>query len=168
MIEAIKQGDQRAIEKVYHTYRSGFFLFVSKYRMDREAAADLYQDAVIALIENIKKGKLDDSKVELKTYLFAIGKYMALRRIKKDSSREPLLEELYWYEDEVEEEMPDLRPALEKLGQRCYQILMYFYYENKKLEEIQALLGYDKRDVLKSQKSRCLKHLKELMKNGKN
>jgi DNA-directed RNA polymerase specialized sigma subunit len=42
--------------------------------------------------------------------------------------------------------------------------LQLFYYEEKKLDEIQEQLGYTSKDVLKSQKSRCLKQLKELIK----
>lgn len=36
----------------------------------------------------------------------------------------------------------------------------------KKLDEIQVELGYSNKDVLKSQKSRCLKQLKDLTKEN--
>ena len=39
------------------------------------------------------------------------------------------------------------------------------YFEEKKLDEIQTILNYSNKDVLKAQKSRCLKHLKELIHN---
>jgi DNA-directed RNA polymerase specialized sigma subunit len=53
---------------------------------------------------------------------------------------------------------------LKKLGEQCQKVLTLFYYEEKKLDEIQSLLGYTNKDVLKSQKSRCLKQLKDLTK----
>jgi RNA polymerase sigma factor (sigma-70 family) len=169
MIDEIKKGDRKAVEKLYLEHRTGFLLFVRKYGIDQEEAADVYQDAVIALMENIKKGKLDHTQVEVKTYLYAIGKYMAMRRANKEVKRDTFLGEMYWEEAEEEETvLPDLGPALSRLGERCYQILKLFYYENKKLEEIQSQLTYSSKDVLKSQKSRCLKQLKELMSDGKN
>ena len=54
------------------------------------------------------------------------------------------------------------KKSFEKLGQQCRKVLQLFYYDEKKLDEIQTLLGYTNKDVLKSQKSRCLKQLKEL------
>ena len=54
-----------------------------------------------------------------------------------------------------------LKIAYEKLGEQCQKILSLFYFENKKLEEIQSILNYENKDVLKSQKSRCISHLKK-------
>src|SRR5690606_24788865 len=126
----------------------------------KEEIADIYQDAIIAFVEKVQKGKCDDLSVELKTYLFSIGKYMAFKRLRSQKEIDQQELESHWYDEEMEE-TPNLEPALSRLGKRCYEILKLFYYEGKKLEQIQEILGYDKRDVLKSQKSRCLKQLKD-------
>ncbi|WP_396177320.1 RNA polymerase sigma factor [Flavobacterium sp.] len=72
------------------------------------------------------------------------------------------------YDDYSEEEtnlqIEMLQNGFKKLGEQCRKVLHLFYYEEKKLDEIQSLLGYTNKDVLKSQKSRCLKQLKELSK----
>ncbi|MCD8538999.1 MAG: sigma-70 family RNA polymerase sigma factor [Leadbetterella sp.] len=166
-IAALKNGDRREIEKLYNQYKSGFILFLGRYGLPREELTDIYQDSVVALIENARKGLMDNLEVELKTYLFAIGKFMVFKRLKKDReiSKEDLIFE--WYDTGNEEtESPRLRAALNRLGGRCYELLNLFYYQGKKLDEIQVLMGYDKKDVLKSQKSRCLKQLKEIIENG--
>lgn len=163
-IAALKNGDRREVEKLYNQYRSGFILFLSRYGLPQEELTDIYQDSVVALIENARKGLMDHLEVELKTYLFAIGKFMVFRRLKKvkEIDTEDLIFE--WYDTGSEEtEEPRLRAALNRLGDRCYKLLNLFYYEGKKLDEIRVLMGYDKKDVLKSQKSRCLKQLKEIM-----
>lgn len=59
-------------------------MFVGCYNFDREDIIDIYQDVVIVLIENIKKGKMDDLKSSLSIYLFSIGKFMIFQRVKKD------------------------------------------------------------------------------------
>lgn len=166
-VAALKNGDRREIEKLYNQYKSGFILFLGRYSLPREELTDIYQDSIVALIENARKGLMDNLEVELKTYLFAIGKFMVFKRLKKEReiSKEDLIFE--WYDTGNEETEPaGLRAALNRLGGRCYELLNLFYYEGKKLDEIQVLMGYDKKDVLKSQKSRCLKQLKEIIENG--
>ena len=45
----------------------------------------------------------------------------------------------------------------------CQKILELFYYQEKKLGDIVNALGYDNKDVVKSQKSRCIKQLRKLI-----
>jgi len=143
-------------------------MFASKYNLSREDILDVYQDAFVALIENAEKGKLDGLNAELKTYLFSIGKYMIfskLRKNKKDFVEiETLPDGLEWAEiDENSQQISQLEDNLKKLGEQCYKILRLFYYEEKKLDEIMEMLPYQSKDVLKSQKTRCLKQLKDML-----
>lgn len=166
-IAGLKSGDRREIEKLYNRYRNGFILFLSRYGLPQEELTDIYQDSVVALIENARKGLMDHLEVELKTYLYAIGKFMVFKRLKKEKeiNAEDLIFE--WYDTGREDtDEPRLGAALKRLGSRCYELLYLFYYEGKKLDEIQEIMSYDKKDVLKSQKSRCLKQLKEMLENG--
>lgn len=166
-IAGLKSGDRREIEKLYNRYRNGFILFLSRYGLPQEELTDIYQDSVVALIENARKGLMDHLEVELKTYLYAIGKFMVFKRLKKEKeiNAEDLIFE--WYDTGREDtDESRLGAALKRLGSRCYELLYLFYYEGKKLDEIQEIMSYDKKDVLKSQKSRCLKQLKEMLENG--
>lgn len=143
-------------------------MFASKYNLSREDILDVYQDAFVALIENAEKGKLDGLNAKLKTYLFSIGKYMIfskLRKNKKDFVEiETLPDGLEWAEiDENNQHISQLEENLKKLGEQCYKILRLFYYEERKLDEIMEMLPYQSKDVLKSQKARCLKQLKEML-----
>jgi RNA polymerase sigma factor (sigma-70 family) len=167
----IKKNDDHAIQKIYEDNRKGFILFASRYNLDREDIIDIYQDAVIVLIENVKKGKTEDLKSTLSTYLFSIGKFMIFQRAKKNGrliNQEDLekfaLEEHLPDEGEKDDRVKLLQEGFKKLGDQCRNLLSLFYYEEKKLEEIQAMLGYTTKNVLKTQKSRCLKQLKDLVK----
>ncbi len=168
LISRIKDGDDTALKKVYEENRKAFLDFSSRYPLSKEDALDIYQDAVVAFCENVKKGKLDTLKSSLSTYIFAIGKYKIYALLKKEQRQVPLEEgpDLYsFFPSEPEEEDPQvrvLREAFKELGSVCKKVLTLFYYEGKKLEEIQQTMGYESKDVLKSQKSRCLKKLKEL------
>ncbi|WP_026712211.1 RNA polymerase sigma factor [Flavobacterium filum] len=171
MIEQLKSGDEKTIRRIYEDHKNGFLLFASRYALDKEELIDIYQDAVIALIENAKKGKIDELKSSLTTYLFGIGKFMIFQRLKKKNKTIPSdelehfeLEYDDYSEDEINIQLILLRESLKKLGEQCLKVLTLFYYEEKKLDEIQTLLGYSNKDVLKSQKSRCLKQLKDFTK----
>lgn len=75
-----------------------------------------------------------------------------------------LFEEIDPYGMDLEDEKAILlQTAYRKLGQKCREVLRLFYYEGKKLDEIQQTLRYDSKDTVKSQKSRCLKQLKEIV-----
>jgi RNA polymerase sigma factor (sigma-70 family) len=169
-LNLLKIANPEAIEKVYKTHRKAFIAFGSKYGLSEDDLLDVYQDTIIAFIENIRKGHLENLQVEIKTYLFSIGKYLIFSRLKTETGSKILAEDLpdefIWeeLEEEKEERLAEISASLKQLGEQCYRILTMFYYEEKKLDEIQKILKYDNKDVLKSQKSRCLNHLKKLLK----
>lgn len=174
IIRLLKSEDEKTIRTVYNEYKPGFLLFAKKYPIPNEIIIDIYQDAIVALFENAKKGKLDSINSSLKTYFFAIGKYMIYARIKKESQNVAFqsVEDVHFEWDEIDEKEDSklqlLRTVFSKLGKQCQQILKLFYYEEKNLDEIKQIMNYENKDVAKSQKSRCIKALKELTKGRNN
>ena len=172
LIDLLKMNDEKAIRNFYNENKNGFILFAKRYNLNNDDLIDIYQDAIIALIENAKKGKIDDLKSSVTTYLYGIGKFMIFQKLKKESKTVSIddfekIEMVYddYSEDEINLQVKMLQKGLNKLGDQCKKVLELFYYEEKKLDEIQSILSYTNKDVLKSQKSRCLKQLKELIKN---
>ncbi|HPH86989.1 MAG TPA: sigma-70 family RNA polymerase sigma factor [Chitinophagales bacterium] len=171
IIDLLKKNDEKTIRTFYNDHKNKFVLFAKRYNINEFDSIDVYQDAFIALIENVKRGKTDDLKSSLSTYLFGIGKFMIFQKFKKngqlhiaDDVASIEIEEDLYSEDDVDLQVRLLQNGLDKLGEQCKKVLQLFYYEEKKLDEIQEQLGYTSKDVLKSQKSRCLKQLKELIK----
>ena len=173
LIDLLKRDDEKTIKNFYNENKNGFILFAKRYILNQDDVVDVYQDAIIAVIENAKKGKIDNLQSSLTTYLFSIGKFMIFKKLKKDKiafSTEDFSNFEYLDEDYDEEEnnlqVILLQKGLDKLGEQCKKVLLLFYYEEKKLDEIQVELDYSNKDVLKSQKSRCLKQLKDLLKES--
>lgn len=165
-IEKLKLKDSATIERLYVAYKSSFLAFCAQHQVPESVGIDVYQDAIIALIENAQKGKLDFLKADIKTYLFSIGKYMIYAKNRKLKAERELVweHEEQWEElDARDEQVQLIEKALEKLGEACYKILRMFYYENKKLDELLQLLPYESKDVLKSQKARCIRQLRKLI-----
>lgn len=175
LIAQLKQRDKDALKNVYLSYKTEFIKFASRYNAANELLEDVYQDALIVLYENAQMGKLDVLKSTLKTYLFGIGKFMLFKHF-RDGKREVPTEETYIfdhyeqaviddvYEDEgLDQYQIKLMENFKKLGEKCREILELFYVQGMKLDEITQKQGYDNKDVAKSQKSRCLKSLKQLI-----
>lgn len=171
LIARIKSGDKKALDEVYLRYRKEFLLYSNRFSLSEEDVQDVYQDSVIALYENICRGKLETLEGTLKTYLFAIGKYKMYnltaqksQLLSTDASDWEYAEEEELFPVELEEaRQVKVRKAYAGLGKKCKEVLRLFYYEGFSLDEIKTHLKYTSKDVLKSQKSRCVKHLKKLV-----
>ena len=172
LIRKLKAKDNVALEFFYKENRSSFLRFSQQFNLEETEAKDIYQDAVIAVYENAQKGKLDNLEAKPSTYLFSVGKFMIFRRLKKkntlyaDGSLDKIMDLTDWDFDDGnnDTEILNLQEAFLKLGSQCKKVLRLFYYEEKNLDEILHILNYSSKDVLKSQKSRCLKKLKEILK----
>lgn len=175
LITALKRGNADALQQVYLDHRSSFLNFARKFRLAREEVLDTYQDAIIALRENAINGKLDGLNSTLKTYLFSIGKYMIYTKLKRQQKKqlisgmveipEPSLPEGFQSGQVMSLEHRLLNEAFGQLGVQCQKVLSLFYLRGYTLEEIAEAMSYRSKDVVKSQKSRCLKSLKKLI-NG--
>lgn len=174
IIELLRLGDNSALQNIYEENRLPFIKFARKYNVNEHDAADIYQDSVIALRENAIRGKLDNLKGSISTYLFAIGKhkiYFNHRRYSKlEFDNELLLNEknieidVNLYDQKLTKQQMVLKECLSELGEKCKNILILSNYQGFTLDEITNILDYSDKKVLKSQKSRCMRQLRELCK----
>lgn len=176
IIERIKSNDAELLKKIYLENKLSFFKIANQYQLPEDVALDIYQDSMVALIENVRKNKIDDLQSSINTYFIGIGKFMIYNHLKSNKKmRFDTIDtiEIHEYDDFSTDENTlnsrenALKKAYETLGEQCRQILNLFYFENKKLDEIQTILKYENKDVLKSQKSRCISHLKKLLNSKK-
>ncbi|CAL2088994.1 sigma-70 family RNA polymerase sigma factor [Tenacibaculum sp. 190524A05c] len=173
----ISKGDTKALKEFYLEHRDAFLEFGKKYVSSNEDVLDVYQDAIIAFQEQAMRGKTENLTCSLKTYLFGIGKYMLYEKNRKRNKEVNLshdnIEDDY---DVVKVDIDDadgvvslqqkaIEKAMASLGKKCREILTLFYYNNLTIDEIKEYLNYDNKNVVKSQKSRCLKQLKSTI-NG--
>lgn len=171
VLAAIADDDKAALRRVYEMYREEFQHFALRYGASPEDIADVYQDAVIAFYENIKAGKVEELRSSIKTYLFSIGKFMLFRKLKKQGRTVSV----------EAEQLPDLgydavgadleltarqslmRRALDTLGGKCRQMLLLIYYRRYATESVMEEMNYSNLNVVKSQKARCMKQLRDIL-----
>ncbi|GAA3628005.1 RNA polymerase sigma factor [Flavivirga jejuensis] len=176
LFNSLKEGSDDDFKKVYNDNRPMFLNFAKKYGIAEEDILDIYQDAYIVFYENIQTGKLAELRSSLATYLMSIGKYMILDKLRKNKKKvdgyqilervEEVDLELDFFDiiqPKLSKEQVLLKDYFDKLGERCQQILTWFYYKKYNIKEIMSAGNYKSENVVKSQKSRCLKTLKESM-----
>lgn len=180
LFKKLKSGSDKAFKEVYNDNRTLFLNFGRSYAIDESDLLDLYQDSYLVLYENIQSGKLKELTSSLSTYLLSIGKYKIMERLRKNrlqTNNEIILKSLK-IEDEIKEfELDDkslsnhqaqLKHCFEKLGLKCQTVLKQFYYRSMTIAEIRISENYNSDNVVKAQKSRCLKQLRDCVKTMPN
>ena len=172
LIELLKNSDEKTLKMVYLENRSAFKQFARKLSVTDEDIFDAYQDAIIILREKALTGDLDNLTCSIKTYLFGIGKHILYDKTRKNNKNitNYNFEKVSHNFQEIIEEIDEnnltifeksLQIGFISLGKKCKEILTLFYYRGYTIEEITEKLNYENKNVAKSQKSRCLKKLKE-------
>ncbi|MFC4721380.1 RNA polymerase sigma factor [Geojedonia litorea] len=174
LLTLIRRRDLTVLDKIYRENRSAFLNFAKQYKLPEQDYLDIYQDAIIAFYENVVSEKVQTLDSSIKTYLFSIGKFMIYKKINDYKYNKPIEQEMnavlqkqieyYEYHEVSESDYQKLvLKCFGQLGKKCQKMLKLFYYEKFTLEEIKTYLNYDNYNVVKSQKSRCLKTLKDLI-----
>ncbi|MBM1105702.1 sigma-70 family RNA polymerase sigma factor [Aurantibacter crassamenti] len=173
-LEDLRKGSDSVLKKVYEENREKFLNFAKRYNLTEEENIDVYQDAYVIFYDNVMSGKVESFTSSISTYLFGIGKYLIFDQMRKnkktvgnnfDLSRVGESDELVsTFEIEkpgLTTEQQLLRKYFETLGKKCQELLTLFYYRGLTIQEIMETGGYNSENVVKSQKSRCMKTLKE-------
>jgi len=173
-ISSIKSDNQRVITKTYDRYKPEFLAFArNNYGMERYEAEDAYQDALFAVYQNIRDGKLTNLTVTFKTYLFSIGKNKIVDNFRKTqneielerfpdvfSDDDQMFNSIYYEAESIDEKKQMLvYRSVTQMGDPCKTILYSFYYEEKSMNDIAKSFNYSSSDVAKQQKARCMKKI---------
>ena len=141
-----------------------------------EDAADIFQEAVLILIEKIKTGKfrLESS---VKTFLVGIARNLWLFE-KRTRERRSSREMHYTISENSHVDTEDLDIAdrvfsksntdaiqtmFRQVGEICSKILIGFYYENSSMKNLLQRFHFDNEQVLRNRKAKCMKKLKKIL-----
>lgn len=155
-------------------------LAVLKHRLSisKDDAEDIYQDACIALFENIKKGKLQTLTCSLSTYFTQIFLNLGnnfCKRVHSAVSFDQILENTRYDDYELAkldailglgdglstEQTAMMRDIVQTLPYPCEDILWSYYGDDLSMKEIADVIGFNGADSVKSKKSQCMSKLKD-------
>lgn len=157
----------KEIENLYELYKQPFILFATKnYPISSDTAADIYQESFTAMYQNIKSGKYTERNISLKTYLFEIGKHHIFKCLNREQQEIDTLQTLAseWSArqfpvEEWNEAQNIVSKLLEEADADCNKVLILYYWEHRKMEEIAQYMNYKTEQVAKNKKSSCLRRL---------
>lgn len=173
LLNRLRSGDEATLYKVYETYCGIFTKWViGKYGVSEEEGADVFQESVITLYENAVQGKIKANS-SLKTYLFAVGKNILLKRLhhRGHLSANVVLDDLENtigvnadnFSRPLNARQALVAKLMEEIGEPCKTILELFYFYNWSMSEIAERMEYSNANVAKTQKSRCVKRLQKMV-----
>ncbi|PPK88160.1 RNA polymerase sigma factor (sigma-70 family) [Neolewinella xylanilytica] len=163
-----------ALKTVYQKYREPCIRFLVGRIVNRdhpnrqEVATELFTEALIILVQNVRSGRLTELSARLDTYLNAVSKnlYRKLLRTNREVYLEPerLPEALVTPHGDEENEAirRELHRKMRDLGDRCRQLLVHFYFLDLDWKTIAELLGYKNAASAKTNKAKCMVRLRAL------
>jgi RNA polymerase sigma factor (sigma-70 family) len=172
LLARLKQAEiSGTVKQLYDHYFEGIIAQVCVNGGSREDGADIFQEAVLILIEKVQNGQFRGES-SIKTFLSAIARNLWLHEL-RTRNRRAKREVIYMNADE-KLELPveksiyrecdnDLLELFGQIGDTCKKILSGFYYEDKSMKELLGQFNYQNEQVLRNKKSGCMKKLKELL-----
>ena len=168
LADIIRQN--KAIKYMYVEYFAVILSYIKMNNGSEEDAADIFQDALLVFYKNSRK---KDFKLNctVKTYLYSICKNLWLYRLrsrKKEVRMNEKFETIPLEEDTLEILIENdhknlISQLVGKLGDKCKQILTLVYFERLKMEEVAERVEMSSAQVVRNQKSRCMKKLKAMI-----
>ena len=171
-LEELKAGNEAGFQEVYsQTYK--YVYHRAKYMTDNEEdALDLIQDVYIALYKDAKKIKSNESLYGwLKTVIFRQGLKLAEKKSKTGVIVEKEEQFFHSIADDTQETEEDfvrqedveiIKRCIQKLPEEQKVVLLAYYYDNMKVDEIAEILGISPGTV-KSRLHFARKKLKDII-----
>jgi len=170
-VAAIRQNDEKVLEKLYQTMYPAVEKFVRENNGTIDEAKDVYQEAFIILWRSIKLEKFQPGNASsLHAYLFRIAKNKwidQLRAVKKnpviglaDVPSELADDSFQVLHEDEEKYLADVKLQFRQLGEACRDLLTRFYFLRQSLREI-AIAKNLTEATAKNNKYRCLQQLRK-------
>lgn len=176
LINMLKESND-VMTFIYEKHKDYCLKFMNSMFDDRDEIKDIYQDAVIVFYEKAISPQFQLT-CSIQTYLNSICRNQVLVRLAKlkknvsanQMDNEGFLENLTdWFDDSHQvnnDRVATLKGILTEMKEsanKCYEILVRFFYQNQTMEKIAQALDYTNADNAKNQKYRCQEKLKSEM-----
>ncbi len=170
-IEGLRHNKDAVLRALYKKYYNLVLKYVVNNSGSSEAAADIYQETIIVLYENVQKPAFV-LNCQLQTFIFSIARRLWLKqlrgsgqtvRFKEDEEAEVIdvTEEITGHLKK-DSDIEKMNVCLENLGEPCKTLLKDFYVYKMSMDEISEKFGYTNSDNAKTQKYKCLQRLKRI------
>lgn len=157
---------------LYESNRRPVFAYVTRNSGTEDDGEDMLQESLVVLWERVRSGQFEYT-AKLSTFIYGIVKNIWSRRLARKRMETPTELDPERHSDGALSPLEDLmeceeaelvRTALERIGERCKQLLKLFYWEELSMEEIAVQMGFANSDSAKAKKYQCKKALETVLK----
>ena len=177
IVQDFLQADiNRPVRYLYEHYYADAATEIRLKGGSEEDAADIFQEAVLILIDKIKSGKFREES-SVKTFLVGISRNLWLFEKRTRDRRN--VREMHFTLNEAgntgfsDEDFQDrifsrpntdtMQRIFEQVGELCSKILVGFYYNKLSMKDLLQQFHYDNEQVLRNRKAKCMKKLKKIL-----
>ncbi len=164
------RSNERAYTEVYRQYYARIEYFIVQNNGSQEDAADVFQDAILVLLDKIKTKK-DEMRSSIFTFLYSVSRNIWFNRLKRKQTFDNIIKENKFEEvEEVsfeileDEEYSTLfYKLMDSAAEDCKTIFKYYYFDNLKMNKISELMGFANAQIAKNKKYKCLNKLRKVI-----
>ncbi len=147
------EGDNGAFAEIVEAYKDSLIFFINRYVHNFAVAEELAQDVFVELLLHKRRYNF---KTSLKTYIFTIGRNLAVSYIRKCNRRPECTYEFIEDEQDValledeflkKEQARELHKALETIADDYSTALHLIYFEGMSYEQVGKVMKKNKKQV---------------------
>lgn len=175
VISSIKNNNNFVLKSIYTKNYPKVEALILKNNGTKAHAKDIYQDAFLAVWQNIKQDKfIPQSENSINGYLYTIAKNKWMDVLRSQGYKKTIVasqmnyfeikdEENNGIDDDIlkDKRLEDVMLAFKHLGDACKSLLSKFYFEKKSMNLIAEEFSIDSASV-RNKKYRCMQKLKQI------
>lgn len=171
IIQGILSQSNQVLEFFYERNFKKVEYWIKNHGGESSDAKDVFQDAIIALYLNLRKGNYQiQTGKGIHAYFLQICKFRWYDKLKKKANQEVSLDNIIkepiqeMTQFEIADQHFKLHFLIEELNDNCKRILKYFYWEKLDMKSIGEKMNMEP-DSVKNAKYRCLQKLRAKFRN---
>lgn len=175
ILEAVKSNNTEILKTLYISNYPKIEILVLRNNGSKEQAKDIYQEAFLAVWQNIKDNRfVPKNESSINGYIYTIAKNKWMDVLRSQGYKKTIVasqlghfeikdEENNTIDDDIlkEKRLEDVMLAFKNLGEACKSLLRKFYFEKKSMNTIAKELSLDAAST-RNKKYRCMQKLKEI------
>ncbi len=171
----LKAENNFAYEKLYQDNFIKISKFVQNNSGNQADADDLFQDAMLVLIEKLRQDNFQLT-ASIDTYVYAICKNLWFKKLRDKKVILSVAEiQSFGFLNAINDSIENEKTYLEKLkgyvlniSNHCNRLINDIFFKEKAIAQIQKEYGYSSRHNAQNQKHKCVEQIRKVKEKEKN